>query len=107
MPASNPRKRPVVQTTGIKLGLTLAAIGASIAGWAAMGIAEQNTSTSVAQASSNAQPAALPAPPQTPPDNAVVVPPTTDVAPAPLPQDNTFTQPSPFGRSLARTRSSR
>ncbi|MBA3946513.1 MAG: hypothetical protein H0X37_18350 [Herpetosiphonaceae bacterium] len=108
MPASNGRNRPVMQTTGIKIGLTVAAIGASVAGWAAMGIAQEAGGATVAQASDTTQSATLPAPPVTDPaGDAVVAPPSIDVAPAPLPQFNTFSPSGGFGRPQARTRSSR
>ena len=52
MPAYTQRKRPVVQTAGIKLGLALAAVGASLGGWGALGVQDLTTATQVAQVSS-------------------------------------------------------
>ena len=54
MTPSKPQKRPVVKTTGIKIGLTLAAVGASIGGWATMGLHSLNNTT-VAQATTTQQ----------------------------------------------------
>lgn len=52
MPAYTQRKRPVVQTAGIKIALALAAVGASVGGWGALGVADLTTGTQVAQVSS-------------------------------------------------------
>lgn len=38
MATAHQKKRPVVRTTNIKVGLALAAVGASIGGWATMGL---------------------------------------------------------------------
>ena len=54
MTPSKPQKRSVVHTTGIKIGLTLAAVGASIGGWATMGLHSLNNTT-VAQATTAQQ----------------------------------------------------
>lgn len=106
MATTKQQKRPVVKTTGIKIGLTLAAVGASIGGWATLGLQQRNSTAIAAQISTVTQAA----PAATTSDSAPAVAgaasnTTSDTSAAT--QSSASTRSTTSIQPMARTRSSR
>lgn len=59
MPASHQRKRSAANVTAVKIGLTVAAVGASVAGWATLGATQLHTTVATAEVTSAIQSQAL------------------------------------------------
>ncbi len=108
MAAANPKKRSVVKTTKIKVGLTLAAVGASIGGWSALGLHSLDSGTS-AQATGVRQAAqvATATPTTAAPAHVAAVVGAATVPDTTAAQSSTSSQSTTSIRPMARTRASR